>query len=293
MNISAAIKLILITINYNEDRYHSLLDYQLKFHEIDPDSVYIDENMKESTPLLMAAVKAENLHAIKKLLGLQANINIQDHEGCTPLMFAIDYQKFEIFEYLLQAGADIEAKNHKGTTALRLAAHDKLERFFDKLIESGANINVSDVDGQTVLMHAIANKESIIIKKLIALGTNLDAQNNMGDTATIQCAFKSQFNTQYLVFLDYLIQAKADIHIKNNNNLSALMYTARNNCVEAANFLINAGASNDDIDASVLLAQRHNAVDVQQLLTKKVKEKLVDITHIHDANDNPLEDFKF
>jgi len=60
------------------------------------------------------------------LLAHKANLNPQDEDGMTPLMFASIAGKISSVKLLLEKGADKEIRNHAGKTALEEAlAHKK------------------------------------------------------------------------------------------------------------------------------------------------------------------------
>lgn len=99
--------------------------------ENEPDSnetklVFIqDANVIDANGLtpLMKAVKAGDDRETNSLLFSGAQVNSQDKDGWTPLMYAVRYQSSEkIVELLIQNGAEIKARNNFGMTPLSLAA---------------------------------------------------------------------------------------------------------------------------------------------------------------------------
>lgn len=77
---------------------------------------------KGRTPL-MIAVKAGNDWETKSLLKSGADINLQDYEGWTALMYSIRYQNnIDLVNLLLKNGADTSITNKYGTNALQIAA---------------------------------------------------------------------------------------------------------------------------------------------------------------------------
>lgn len=91
---------------------------------IDPellaDMTYRDSNGATS---LMNAVKAGNDWKIKALLNAGADVNAQDKDGWTALMYAVRYQSnLQVIDLLLEKEADVRAVNNFGTTALYIAS---------------------------------------------------------------------------------------------------------------------------------------------------------------------------
>lgn len=73
--------------------------------------------------LLMKAAKAGNEWQIKTLIEAGADVNIQDKDGWTALMYAVRYQEAaNTVDLLLNAGADYKLKNKYELSALILAA---------------------------------------------------------------------------------------------------------------------------------------------------------------------------
>lgn len=73
--------------------------------------------------LLMKAAKAGNDWQISALLKSGANVNLQDKDGWTALMYAVRYQEsLTCVDLLLQAKADVKIKNKYGSSALMIAS---------------------------------------------------------------------------------------------------------------------------------------------------------------------------
>ena len=91
----------------------------------------------------MAASDGGKIEAIKLLVKHGADINAQNNDRETPLMYAASAGKFEAVKLLVKHGANINARNNFGHTALMRAAnfgHYDVVRF---LVENGADTNVS------------------------------------------------------------------------------------------------------------------------------------------------------
>lgn len=72
---------------------------------------------------LMLASKKGNLELAENLIYSKADVNAQDNDGWTPLMFAARFSASQkMIKLLIKNGADIKHKNNYGVTSLRLAA---------------------------------------------------------------------------------------------------------------------------------------------------------------------------
>ncbi|MCR4735077.1 MAG: ankyrin repeat domain-containing protein [Treponema sp.] len=73
--------------------------------------------------VLMKAAKAGNDWQVKALIEAGADVNLQDKDGWTALMYAVRYQEgLECVQLLIDAGAEIKVKNNYGSSALILAS---------------------------------------------------------------------------------------------------------------------------------------------------------------------------
>src|SRR5688572_22339235 len=70
---------------------------------------------------LVEAVKANDIAAVRTLLGKDADVNAASPDGTTALHRAVDRDVPEIVQLLIRAGANIKATNRYGTTPLWLA----------------------------------------------------------------------------------------------------------------------------------------------------------------------------
>ncbi|XP_008200709.2 putative ankyrin repeat protein RF_0381 [Tribolium castaneum] len=126
--------------------------------EEEVDSCKADSN--KQTPLL-AAVRCENLEAVKLLLNYKANLTIP-----TAFLEAINLKCLEIVKYLLEKGANVNKKYRDGCTPLIKAIENESLKIVKELLNSGAEVNLANSEGMTPLALA-ANKRSILIVDLL------------------------------------------------------------------------------------------------------------------------------
>jgi len=169
-------------------------------------------DLAKNNALLQATANGQ-LVVVESLIKNQANINVQDKNGYTPLMIATIKENVPIVEMLLLNYADTNIKDSRGSTALihsiqidnmeifkmlayddRTSAENKgdaliiASRFNSKemvkiLIEGNADLNQKDSKGNTALIHAASRGYTEIVKQLINHHANLDIMNSEGYTA--------------------------------------------------------------------------------------------------------------
>ena len=128
--------------------------------------------------------------ALRTLLALGANPNVQDNAGVTPLMRAAAKNQKGIVQILLkQKGTDVKTQDLQGRTALIYSVYAEEPAPANALLKAGANLNAQDVAGNTSLLTAIKAKNDRTALFLIQQGADLTLTNNDGDNA---------FTEQYL-----------------------------------------------------------------------------------------------
>lgn len=169
----------------------------------------------------------------EELVHGKSEINARDNEGKTLLMRTCEQGgKPGTVKAILDAGADIEARDNEGVTALMFAARYSSPQTVRLLIDSGADLKAVNDTQKNVFMHACQNQDA-----------NVPA-----------------------MLLPYF-----DVNSRQENNYTALMFAARDGCVETVKMLIDAGAdikviSNLDGGDAFLCAIKHDSIPIMQLL---------------------------
>ena len=131
-------------------------------------------------------VEDGNIQLVKNYINSGYNLNMQDDNGNTLLIYSTFYNKIRIIELLLNAGA---------------------------------NINKQNINGYTALIYAARNNNIEIIKLLLNAGADIDKQNKSGDTALIYAAFRNN-----LEIVEILLDYGADEFILDNRDKSFYDY---------------------------------------------------------------------
>ena len=81
---------------------------------------------------LFNAIIKDDIKRVKYLIRLNADINIQDMEGRTPLFYAANHDFMPIIYILIEAGADWNIKNNKGYDFTYLLSDKQRKHIIDK-----------------------------------------------------------------------------------------------------------------------------------------------------------------
>ncbi len=144
---------------------------------------------------LISEARAGNFESVISLLFANADVNERNEFGETPLIVAVNNNRLSVVEVLLDANADVDARDNDGETALI----------------------------KTVRRHHIIRNHLDIMNKLLKANANTDVQDNFGITALMWASIHSNSDCAR-----GLIDAKADVNIKDLSGKNALTYAAKN-----------------------------------------------------------------
>jgi ankyrin repeat protein len=188
-----------------------------------------DVNAREgdgSTPLQWA-VYNNDVSEVERLIRAGADVSMANSYGATPMSLAAATGNAAIIKLLLAAGVDVESANAEGQTALMAVARTGNVEAAKLLIKHGARVNARETWGQqTALMWAAAQKQPEMLKLLISKGADVNARGVVRNWAR-------------------KVTAEGRPKDMNRGGFTALLYAAREGCVECVRELLKGKA---DID---------------------------------------------
>ena len=135
------------------------------------------------TPIFYA-VEKDQPQTLQTLLALGADVNAKDNSSVTPLMRASGKDRKECQKILLrQKGIDVNAQDKLRRNAVTYGAYAPEVEIEQNLVAAKADINNVDAQGNTPLMNAIKAKNDRTAVYLIQQGAVLTAANQDGETA--------------------------------------------------------------------------------------------------------------
>lgn len=133
--------------------------------------------------------KEKDLEEIKTYLTADNfDINSEDDEGDTPLVWAVEDNNFELVQFILDLPeVDINVQTGDSrSTALMLAAKKEDSAILKFLLERGADLRLTDDEGYTALMYASLSGSFACVEELIKhKDCNVNALNEEGWNALI------------------------------------------------------------------------------------------------------------
>lgn len=121
----------------------------------------------DDTPLILAARHGE-LDIVKELIAEDADVNARNMDGTNALWAACVADSFAIADLLLANGVELDNQNENGATVLMYSASSDRLNWVEYFLRVGADSALNSLDGFTALELA----SSIPILKLLKSHTN-------------------------------------------------------------------------------------------------------------------------
>jgi quinoprotein dehydrogenase-associated probable ABC transporter substrate-binding protein len=156
-----------------------------------------DPNAGDPTPLV-AALMRDHVPSVKALIELGADKEKPGQDNFKPLPLAIAEDKYESAKALMEAGADVNSlsgtdqltplmiaagQTSPAEGAMFLPGSTRPTDIARGLIDRGANVNAQSVNGVTPLMIAATHNNAPMIGMLIDAGADVSLKNKLGQTA--------------------------------------------------------------------------------------------------------------
>ena len=187
----------------------------------------------EEATLLSAAESGDHPAAIAALKQPGVDVNARGPDGATALLWAVYNRDVELAQQLIAAGADVNAKNEFGAFPLSEAAISGSTPLIRALLEAGANPSEANAEGETALMVVARAGDVEGAELLLKAGADVNAVEAWGQQSPLMwAAAQSQ-----PAMVKLLIAHGADVNAR-----GAVLYAAREGCIDCARELVAGGA---------------------------------------------------
>ena len=157
---------------------------------LDHCSVNIDVSNADLGTALLVAAQNGHLPVVQALLARDADVEIPDPYGVTPLFMAAKNKRLGCVRLLADAGARVDAPRWTdGVTPLLMAAQSGHVAVVEELVNRGADLDqVCTDDGQSALYAAVRKGRASVVRVLCENGAAImNPRSNHGDTP-LHCA---------------------------------------------------------------------------------------------------------
>lgn len=208
------------------------------------------------TPLI-AAARAGRVEAIKALIRLGAKTNLKSKDGDTLLTAAVsDSKKAHVIELLLDLGANPDQKDSQKMAALDHAAFDGAVEIVRLLLKKGATPNAGrDGHRTSPVVHCVVSKNLEILHLLIEAGADVNIPHYDN------CALSSAALNCSPEFVRALLDAKADVHRKDDSGRTVLMVAVAGGDLKIVQMIVEAGA---ELDTAIFHGPPETALDIAE-----------------------------
>ena len=159
---------------------------------------------------LLNAADNSNYQEVMNLTDQWANINTQNPNGITPLMYGCMHRNIQIVDALILMGANVNIRNHRGQTALMVAIENCDYDIMLLLMGADTDLDITDDNHERAIDYF-----GIIHQHHFAIGyNNNDILNNLdpfNPNVDIYNMVIPQFN--------HLINNQINVH---NNNINLI-----------------------------------------------------------------------
>ena len=210
-----------------------------------------------AAPSLMEAAKANDSAEALALVKDKADVNAAESDGSTPLHYAVYHDDVALVESLLKAGANASVSNAYGSTPLSEAAVRGNPRVIELLLKAKADPNQGNADGQTPLMTLARTSNVEAAKLLIRHGADVNAIEHWHNQTALMFAAAERQPAMVKLLLDHgakvdaralvnhwhrMVTAEPRAQQREVGGFTALLYAARQGCLECVKLLVGAHA---------------------------------------------------
>ncbi|XP_039633411.1 receptor-interacting serine/threonine-protein kinase 4 isoform X1 [Perca fluviatilis] len=189
--------------------------------------------------LLHHAITLANEEAVKFLLLNNANPNLANARGSTPLHLATERHLKPLAELLLgRRSTNVNAKDEDQYTALHWAAQNGDEAMTRLLLDRGAAINENDGQGRTPAHVASQHGQENVIRVLLSRGADVRIKGKDNWTALHLAAWQGHLGIVKLL----VKQAGADVDGQTTDGRTPLHLASQRGQYRVARMLIELGA---------------------------------------------------
>ena len=227
----------------------------------------IRENQKQvvSGNSLIYEVINGNITEVQRLLNADANLELKDQNGYTPLMHAVKQQNPQLVEMLVDFGANVNISDNLEDTPLVWASSMNNTEIVKILLEKGAD---PDKGNFTPVMWSAIHGNVQMLKLFLEYRANLNSRTHEGWTALMWTAEKGNIQAMW-----ELLRRGARVNMQNNTGQTALMFASRSGNIATVGLLLKKGGDSSIIDfdkkTALDYAKNYQHKDVIRLIEKE------------------------
>ena len=230
---------------------------------------FFDDRMR--TALHIAVDESEDL--VELLVEYGANLEDANSNGNTALLLAVIADKPAVVSFLLESGANPAHLNHSLDDALLAAVRANSTAVIPSLLKHGVKLETIDADGCTALFNAARYGHVEILAHLINHGASVKCLSPEGHTPLSIALLNRRFEAANMLITYSSINPYQIIR-----GQTYLMHAVEGGDVECVTVLLNTWILINHPDpkgvTALMMATRHNRIEIVSLLAKRAREDL-------------------
>lgn len=150
------------------------------------------DNLKSLLPISSNSKVEDRWATLNQLIQLGVSFTITNRKneqtGTTTLGLAAADGQAAIVKKLIQDGVDLNDQNKDGITALMFAVYHRRNDAVKVLLDSRAEVDIADIDGNTALLHACNQRYPDTVEMLLKHGASVDLKNQKTNVSPLALA---------------------------------------------------------------------------------------------------------
>jgi ankyrin repeat protein/V8-like Glu-specific endopeptidase len=248
-----------------EDDLGCRVVYECKDDECRGEDVTLISQVKEIMYIeqINAAVMADDIELVSKILSQGLNPYMHDKNFKTPLMIAVEVNNVAMVRALIKAGAKITRATAKESSPIIKALKANNIEMITELIKEGT-FTINSTQGDKIVEFALRSDSLIILEIALAKGLALEA-TVAGNTLLARAIQNSSTK-----IAEALINKGADVQVMIDNN-SPLVHMAVHNKMNAVVAeLLDLGADINTQTVNLQNTALHEAIEVNNISMAKI-----------------------
>lgn len=191
-----------------------------------------------------------NISAVRALLAHNAEVDLKNEGGITPLSLAAQLGYLDIVKTLACQKADLNRKERDEKSSLYLAAEGGYENIVRYLLshdgpkahKDDQNTNTGSFQGMTELWRAVEGKHWGVARLLIAHGASLGVKKNQGDSILTLMVLNDKGDSGVTNIAEFIGMLRADVNSADSTGRTPLSRAACYAYKGTVEYLLSAGA---------------------------------------------------
>lgn len=194
---------------------------------------------------------------VRRYVNQNKTIDNQDENGSTPLMLAVQSNNEAIAKILLEQGADTNVRDVNMLTPYLCAGANGFHNLLSLTLKYGADVTSVNRFGGTPLLPSSEKGFLRTVQVALYAGIPVNHTNKLGWSALLEAVILGDGGYLYYDVIEALLEAGADIHLKDRDGVSALEHARTMKQQSVINLMVNREAVQAAYTPSLRLVKQH------------------------------------